>query len=450
MKKPNLNSAIFAALLIIYIIGQFLIGTWQPAEKRFIYNAPADVDFLYYGAIINSLTDKMPPQNPAFAGVKLTQPFIQYYPAALLAKIINPYNTIRILNLLYVILFWLLFRSLFPNRYGLPLIILFASSVFAVDLNSLGVDLIARGFTHAPFIILLAAAIFCKRLPVRLFAIFGAALINGYSMLMVVPFLAVMAILNRKREDIFILVSSILGTLAASLIVSSAVTERPFYFVITEGFYFDPIEIIKHAAPFIVLSVFYKHRDMTILLAVALLFGSFIHYNPFFPIFMAYFCGAMIVAAGQPRLPRAEILAYLITAVLFVGFVSAARAKYDPAKGGYYPRHDIRLDKAMAWIADNTGDTDCFMAVTAENNDLALVMQERPVYLGYIGHVAHLGLSWQERYNNITKTYRMNLAPDEVDYIFYGPVEKKYFPNARPSFPVVFQDENVVIYKARR
>lgn len=450
MKKPDINFVLFLVVLIIYVVGQFLIGTYHPGEKRFIYNAPADVDYLYYGAIINSVTDHLPPENPAFAGVRLTQPFIQYYPTAFLAKVFNPYNSIRILNLLYVILFWLLLKNLFPGRYGLPLVILFASSVFAVDLNSLGVDFIARGFTHVPFFILLAAAIFCRRLSIRLISIFAAALINGYTMLMVIPFLAVITVINRQKKDIYILASSLLGTLAASLIVSSVVSGKPFYFVLTEGFYFDPIEILKHAAPFIVLSVFFKHRDMTILLAIAILFGAFIHFNPFFPIFMIYFSGAMLLAAGEPRLPGAELLALLIVAVLFVGFFIASWGKYNPCKGGYYPHYDARLEKATEWVKANTDKSACFMAVTADTDDMALIMQKRPVYLGYIGHVAHLGLSWRERYNNITKTYRMNIAPPEVDYVFYGPVEKKYFPKARLDFPVVYQDDNVVIYKARR
>ncbi|MEW5923637.1 MAG: hypothetical protein AB1746_06585, partial [Candidatus Zixiibacteriota bacterium] len=119
MKKPDINFIIFLVVLIIYAVGQSLIGTYHPGEKRFIYNAPADVDFLYYGAIINTVTDHIPPENPAFAGVELTQPFIQYYPAAFLAEMFNPYNSIRILNLLYVILFWLLLKNLFPDRYGL-------------------------------------------------------------------------------------------------------------------------------------------------------------------------------------------------------------------------------------------------------------------------------------------------------------------------------------------
>jgi len=450
MKKPDSNFIIFIVILLVYIAGQLLIGTYHPDEKRLVYDAPADVDFLYYGAIINTVLDNMPPENPAFAGVKLTQPFIQYYPAAILAKILNPYNSIRILNLLYLILFWLLLKSLFPARYGPPLAVLFSASVFAVDLNALGVDFVARGFTHAPFFILLTAAIFCKRLPLRLISIFAAAMINGYSMLMVLPFLAVMAVLNRKRDDIYLLVSGLLGTIAASLIVTSAVTEKPFYFVLTEAFYFDPLEILKHAAPFIILAAFYRRRDMSILLAIALIFGSLIHFNPFFPIFMVYFAGAMIVASGEPRLPAAGLLARLVVIVLFVGFIIACYSKYNPNKGDYYPRYDSRLDKAVSWINQNTDQNDCFMAVTADSHDMALVMQSRPVYLGFIGHVSHLGLSWRERYNNITKAYRMSLPPPEVDYIFYGPVESKYFPHIRLTLPVAYQDEHVLIYKTEK
>jgi len=450
MKKPDINLIVFIVILIIYVGGQFLIGTYHPIKKQFAYDVPADVDFLYYGAIINSVKKSIPPENPAYAGVKLTQPFLQYYPAALLSIFANPYNSIRILNVIYLILFWLLLRNLFAGKYALQLIIMAAGSVFAVELNASGVDFIARGFTHLPFYILLAAALFCKKLPIRLVSIFAAALLNGYSMLMIIPFLAVITAFNRRREDIYLLLSSIAGTGAASLMVLSEVVELPLHFILVKSFFFDPVEIIKHAAPFIILAVFYRHRDMTILLIIAVIFGSLIHYNPFFPIFLVYFAGAMMLAEGEPRLPGAEPLAGLIAIVLFVGFLSASWLKYNPGKGSYYPRIDSRLDAALEWVRENTEKSDRFLAVNADFNNLALVMQYRSIYLGHTGHVSHIGLKWKERYDNTIKAYRMNHPPEIVDYIFFGPVEKEIFANVRPAYPVAYKDEFVTIYRAEK
>jgi hypothetical protein len=323
---------------------------------------------------------------------------------------------------------------------------MFSSSVLAVDINAIGVDFIARGFTHIPFFILLIIAVFDRRPLLRCGAIFVAALTNGYMMLMVVPYFLAVLIVNRRKEEIYPAASSLLGLAIASLMVSSAVTEKPFYFVLVESFYLNPVEIIKHGAPFIILSFFYRQKAMIILLIMALIFGALIHYNPFFPVFIIYFSGAMILAAGKKTVPQAGLLAWLIAAVMFIGFLYAVYDKYDPRKWGYYPRYETSQTRSFDWIRENTKRGSTFMALTADEHDLGLLMQIRPVYLGYIGHISHLGINWRDRYNDITRTYRMGIAPDEVEYIYYGPIEKKYYPDARLPFTEVFRDEQVTIY----
>ncbi len=375
MKKLNINLIIFIIILIIYILAQFLIGTYHPVEKQFVFDAPADVDFLYYGAIINSLLNDFPPENPAFAGVKLTQPFLQYYPAAILAKIFNPYNGIRILNVIYLVLFGLLLKKYFPHRYGLPLIILFISSSLLVSINSIGVDFIARGFTHVPFFILISVVLFDKRLSLRLLSVFLAALLNGYLMLIFGTYLAVTLLQRRRRKDLYIFLSSLTGLVLASLIVSSEATEKSIFFIITESFRFNPIEIIKHAAPFLILAFICRHKPMTILLIISIVFGSLIHYNPFFPVFAVYFAGAMLLAAGEINIARAESLVYLFIGVLFIGFLITSYDKYNPQNRHYYPRYDSRLDRAVDWIKNNTEENSKFMTLTADEYDLGLIMQ---------------------------------------------------------------------------
>jgi hypothetical protein len=424
-----------------------VIGTYHTVDKRFVFDAPADVDFLYYGAIINSVLKDFPPENPAFAGVKLTQPFLQYYPAAILAKILNPYNSIRILNVVYLLLFGLLLKKYFPKRYGLPLIILFVSSTFFADINAIGVDFIARGFTHVPFFILITVALFEKRLLFRVVSVFLAALLNGYLMLIFGVFLIAMLITQRNRENLLLLIFSALGLLLAAIMVSSQATEKPFYFVFTESFYFDPVEIIKHAIPFIILSFVCRHRPMTILLVISIIIGALIHYNPFFPVFMIYFAGAMILAMGDIRIHKSESLVYLFALVLFIGFIISAYNKYDPNNKNYYPRYDNRLDNAVSWIKSNTDTNSKFMALTADENDLGLIMQYRPVYLGYIGHLSHLGLHWRKRYDDVLKTFKIDSVPGNISYVFYGPIEKKYFPNLDLKLIACYKDSHVIIYR---
>ncbi len=448
MKKFDINLIMFFIIIVIYIAGQFLIGTYNPDDKRFVYTAPADVDFLYYGAIINSVLNDFPPENPAFAGVKLTQPFLQYYPAAILAKIFNPYNSIRILNVIYFVLFGLLLKKYFPRRYGLPLIILFAASSLFVSINAVGVDFIARGFTHVPFFILITVVLFDKRLFLRLLSVFLAGLLNGYLMLIFGAYLAVVLLLHRNRENLYIFISSLLGLLLASLIVSSEAVEKPFYFILSESFGFNPVEIIKHAAPFLILAYICRHKAMTILMTISIVFGSLIHYNPFFPVFMIYFAGAILLASGEIKIPKAESLVYLFICVLFIGFLISSYDKYNPDNRHYYPRYDSRMDKAIDWIKDNTAKNSTFMALTADENDLGLIMQYRPVNLGYIGHISHLGLQWRQRYDDLLKSYKLGIIPKNIDYIFYGPIEKKYFPNAPIKLPACYKDDYVEIFRA--
>jgi hypothetical protein len=445
-KDINSGWILFIITAVIYVVGQFLIGTYDPGERSFIYNAPADVDFLYYGAIINSLLSHFPPENPAFAGVKLTQPFLQFYPAALLGGIVNPYNSIRILNVAYLILFWLVLKRLFPRGYGPALVVLFFCSTFGAAINAPGVDFIARGFTHVPFFILLTLAIFGRPSWMRLSSIVVAALINGYLMLIVIPFFLVITLIYGERIYIYLLAAAIAGTAAAGLFVSSAAAESPARFMFAGALYFDPLEILKHGTPFIIIAFFFRQKQMIVLLAVSIIFGALIHYNPFFPVFMVYYCGAMMLASGEIKYGRLSRLVHLILAVMAVNFLIFTYHKYDPGRMDYHPRFDDRLDDAISWVTGNTRKDAVFMAVTADENDLALIMQYRPTYLGYIGHIAHLGLNWNERYAGTVRAYQTGQIPSGVDYLFYGPVEKKYFPGARPPLKIAYEDSHVIIY----
>mgnify|MGYP001231014087 CR=1 FL=1 len=448
MKKIDFNLVIFIALIVIYVIGQILIGTYSPLDKKFHFDTPADVDFLYYGSIGNQLLNSFPPQDPAFCGTYLTQPFLQFYPLAVLAKLVNPYDGIRILGVIYLILAGLILKRYFPDRYGMPLIILFAGSTFSTALNAAGVDLIARGFAHAPFYILMLIALYDRHLYLRGLSLFLAALVNGYLMIMIVPFLLILFLIHRKKEWIFLFISAGLGSILATIYIWMAAPAQPTAAMILRSLYFDPLEIIKHLVPFIILAFIYRNRAMMILLATAAVFGTLIHHNPFFPIFVIYFAGAMMTAESTVKIKNGGMLAKLVVTLLFIGFVIAGYQKYTPFKGDYYPRTDTQIKPALAWIKENTASEASFLALTADEKELALVMEYRPVYIGYIGHLAHLGLNWKERYDQTISSFQTGRVPQEVDYIFYGPVERKYFPMASLIGAVVYKDNNVSIIRA--
>ncbi len=451
MDPERKTSIIFAALIGVYILGQFFIGTYDAKLSRFVFDKPADVDFLYYASIINTITNHFPPENPVFAGVKLTQSFLQYYPAAVLAKIVNPYNAIRVLNVIYLILMGLIFRKYFRKTYGLALILIFSASIFASGINALGVDLIARGFTHAPFFILFALALFAKDIRIKALSIFVAAFVNGYLMLMIAPYYLITVLVEKKRDDIIMLASSGIATFLAAILVSSEVVIKPFYFIFTESFAFRPVETILHALPIIVLSSIYVHKRMRILIGVSVVFGSLIHYNPFFPVFILYFAGAVTVAEGRMKehIPYIRVLSRCVFIILIAGFLYSGFEKYYSGHKNYYPRYDTSQDAAIDWVVRNTSKTDAFLVLTADADNLAFVMEYRPVYMGFIGHLAHLGLDWQSRYNATRNAWSGGQIPLEVDFVYYGPLEKEYFPGFRTKLPEAYQDSSVTIYKAR-
>jgi len=445
----RINLAVFVLIIVVYIIGQFLIGTYHPDKKEFIFNAPADTDFLYYAAIANGVFNGFPPQNPAFYGEKLTQPFIQYYPLGVLSKFVNPYNGIRILNVVYLIIFGMLLKRFFPENFGAAIVVLFAGSSFGVQLNSLGIDLISRGFTHAPFFLLLTYAMFGKVPKLRSAAIFLCSFINGYMMLMIIPAIAVWFVLERKKELLYIGIAGVMGVILAGLFITSSASGKPFYFVFTESFRFGPLEILKHAIPAIIFVVLMRSMPATILTIVAIIFGSLFHYNPFFPIFTVYFAAAVAIMHGAPRFFNIQSFIYPALLLLFVGFLTEAWQKFDPDRRAYVPMTDESTNKAIQWAKENTDSDACFLALTADAADVALIMEDRPVYLGAIGHIAHLGLNWQPRYDSTNLAFMGKGIPGVVDYIFYGPVERKYFPHAAFGHPEVYRDDHVAIYKAK-
>jgi len=269
-------------------------------------------------------------------------------------------------------------------------------------------------------------------------------------MLMVIPYLVIVSLIEKKRDDIMLFVVASITTIMAAWLASSEAVIKPFYFIFTESFAFRPAEILLHAIPIIILSLIYIHKRMRILIVIATIFGSLIHYNPFFPIFMLYFAGAVTVSEGRlnEHIPYVKFIRNGIMIILIAGFLYSIFDKYYPKHWNYFPRFDERQKAAMDWVIHNASATDVFLALTADAEDIAYVMEFRPVYMGYIGHVAHLGLDWQDRYNATTSAWAGGYLPYENDYLYFGPIEKKYFPDFNTTLPEVYTDSFVTIYRA--
>jgi hypothetical protein len=447
-----IDSLFFALVVAVYIIGQILIGAYLPADDSYYYDAPADVDFLYYAGIVNQMKYSFPPQNPAYGGVPLSQSFVQYYPVVALSLVMSPYVAMRILNLVYLILLALVLRRYFPRGWGIGLAIISAGSIGFGLINSLGIDLIARGFNHFPFFIAFFVAVFEKRHAwLRYGCLFLLGWLHSFMALLALFFLAGVAITERlNRDRIIDVVICFLGlVLAAS--ITLGVADKPFYFPFVEGFRVDLTHLWMHAVLPLVLVFFARDLRIYILFFVAFFFGLLFHYNPFFPVFMLYIAGGWAAMEIYARLRQDAIIAYAVAGILFVGFIVGAIGKYNPNNGNFVPHLDPYYTGAARWLKTNTPPESVLLTTILEPGWHCRLMETRAVYLGFIPHVAHLGIDWRERAQKILTFFRKPpVIIAEIDYVVYGPAERKLFPNFRWDRVPVYSDTYVTIWTARR
>lgn len=455
---PRRKSYIFIDLiflilvLAVYITGQALIGAYLPADGEFHYNTPADVDFLYYAGIINQMKYSFPPQNPACGGVPLSQSFIQYYPVVALSLVMSPYVAMRILNLIYLILLALVLRRYFPRGWGVGLAIITAGSVGFGLINSLGVDLIARGFNHFPFFIAFFVAVCERKIHwLRYSCLFLLGWLHSFSALLALLYFAGIAVADRPdRDRVIDTVICFLG-LASAASITLGVADKPFYFPFVEGFRVDLTDLWMHAVLPLVLVIFARDRRTYILFSVAFIFGLLFHYNPFFPVFMLYIAGGWAAMEIYARGSETTAAAYAVAGTLFIGFIVAAIGKYNPNNGNFVPHLDREYAGAAQWLKQNTPPESVLLTTILEPDWDCRLMETRAVYLGFIPHVAHLGIDWRNRAEKILTFFRKPpVYMSETDYVVYGPAERKVFPNFRLDWSPVYSDENVTIWTTRR
>ena len=450
--RPKLDWALFLLVLIVYMAGQLLIGTYLPDDGSWHFDAPADVDFLYYAGIINQMNVSFPPQNPAYGGVVLSQSFVQYYPVVIVSWLTGPYPAMRICNLLYLLILAFLLRRYFRPGWGVGLLVIAAGSVGFGLLNSLGVDLIARGFNHFPFFIALTVAVFEKEKNwLRLTSMFLLGWFHSYSALLAALYFGAVCIQERCGQRYLIdLAAVVIGLVSASLL-TLGVADKPFYFPFVEGLGLDLTLLWPHALAGAILIVPTGEKKIYILFGIAFLFGLLFHYNPFFPVFMIYFSAgwaAMLLFQGrQPRRAYAAIVVLL----LFIGFIIGTVGKYDPRSSNYRPHLDLEYAAAGKWLADNTPPDAVIMTLPLETDWTCRLMETRALYLGFIPHVAHLGIDWRQRGEKLSQ-YFTN-APVylmETKYVIYGPAERGLFPAFGMGGKSAYEDKYVTIWEINR
>lgn len=446
------DAAFFGLVLIAYIVGQVLIGTYLPADGAFHFDTPADVDFLYYAGIFPQMMHAFPPQNPAYGGTPLGQSFVQYYPTALASSAVNPYLAMRLMNLVFLLALAFVLKRYFTPGWGLGLTTIAAGSVGFGLINSLGVDLIARGFNHIPFFIALTVALFeRKHRFVRWVALALLGWLHAYLALVSLVCLGATAAAQRlRREAVVDTAWCLLGVASASLL-TLGIADKPFYFVFVEGFRFDIADLWMHAVPAVLLVVPTRDMRLCIWTAVAFCFGAFFHYNPFFPVFLLYYIAGV---GGMTLYRRKGVTSALVTAAaiaLFVGFAVNAVDKYDPRHGAYLPHLDGDYDGAARWLAANTPPEAVLLTAPLEPDWHCRLQEVRALYLGFIPHVAHLGIDWRGRAQKLTNYFaHPAVCTVESDYVVFGPTERRLFPAFSLRGVPVYQDDRVIIWKVNR
>jgi len=448
----RLDFGLFAVVLLLYLCGQFLIGSYLPDDNSFHFDAPADVDFLYYAGIINQMKHGFPPQNPAYGGVPLSQSFLQYYPTMVVSWLVNPYLAMRIVNVIFLLVMAGLLARYFARGWGVGLAVICAGSVGFGLINSLGIDLIARGFNHYPFFMALVIGLFEKRRRwLRYLCLFLLGWLHSYSALLVLVFLVIVTVREKfGRQRIIDSLLCLLGLISAASI-TVGVADKPFYFPFVEGFRFDLTNIWMHALPAAIMALMSRRAAIIIMFGVGLLFGAFFHYNPFFPVFILYFSagwGAMDIIGNDSRF-RLPVM--VVSLLLLAGFVYGAIDKYDSRQGRFVPIIDREYDAAIRWLDENTLAKSVILAAPFEPESRCRIMEKRAVYLGYIPHVAHLGIDWRSRAQKIINYFRKaSVYMAETDYIIYGPRERNLFPGYNLDDEPVFRSEGVRIWETVR
>lgn len=445
----NASMLLVVAVFFAYFVGQIFIGTYLPASESFHFDAPADGDFLYYAGIINQLKVSFPPQNPAYGGVPLSQSFISYYPAVLLSWLFNPYLSMKILNLIYLVIFALVMRRYFISGWQVGLTVIVAGSVGFGLVNSLGVDLVARGFNHFPFFIALLFALFEKKNRfIRYASLFALGWLHSYSAAIIAIYLFGRTGWFRfNKSDILDSIICLAG-LATALSLAGGVADKPFYFPLVEGVGVDLSNLWMHALAMIIPVLWSRKMEVYLLFVTSFIIGCYFHYNPFFPVFLIYFSGGWGLAVVQSERQSAKLAPVLLAGLLFIGFVAGSYDKYNPLKGAYQPILDDYYLNATQWIDKNCPNDAVILTVPNEAGKVSRLMEVRAVYLGAYPHVAHLGLDWEKRGEKIVD-YFLNPAVhiDNIDYLLYGPLEQGLFPNFYPGRPPIFDDGNVKIWK---
>jgi hypothetical protein len=450
--KKNVNLSCFLFVLAIYLTGQCLIGTALPNSAIWTTPGPIDNDILYYAAQANQIGIQFPPQEPAYAGVRLFRSWLTLIPVTMLTPMTGPYVAMRFLNLVAVLLMAYLSYRYLPGRWGVFLLLLLTTFSPKIKVHSFGINMIFKSFYHLPFYIAFLVIFFEKRHRwLRYFCLLCLPWLHAFSTIAATAFFFAKLLVYRNMQSLLdLLIAG--GGIAIYAFLFSPSDAVPFYELLLQGFYLDPLEPLLHVLIWVPFIYYCQNKDLLILFGTAFVLTSLSHWYPFYFIYFLEFATALIVTEtlGLVSAPirRAFIPAVSVMVVLFVAYASLIKFSLDVPV-------DVKAFKSvLQWASSNTPATSVFLIAppTEENQEkeLPLIQEIRALYYGIPYQVQTIGLDRTgERYHAALQTYTHRIVPPGVDFVFYGPFERQRFPHFSGVGVEVYRDSYVSVFDVR-
>ena len=446
-----------AGILTIALVTtvQCLVGTMGGAESVWRMDRPYYPDYWYYAGLSQALLANFPPRNPAFAGHLLSQYSFHLAPLALLSLVVSPFLAMRLLNVVYAGFLLLLLRRYLPRSFGLAGVCVLLTAPLYYHVNPLAIDLLTRGFYHMPFVLLAVVAVLeTSRPTLRAAAMFLLPWAHG---LMALSFTPMAAYVSRSQWKRYwpMLLGGFLSAGAGVWVISGGESGGELW----RSLGWRPVEPLLHLFPLVIALYFVRRPVWWIGVTTGLVMAAVIGWNRFYFLFGLNFALSMAAAEAVLNGSRTKRLTatVCIAAAVLAGVIGGYRQLHAHAP---YDRRPVAA--ALAWVKSNTPPTAVFLQAPMPpallENDAAnrrsgfgyWLLEARPLFVAYPQWATNLGLPGIPRAMEAIAYFLGEAAvPRGVEYVFYGPMERAWFPRfSPPDATTVYRDEHVVIFKA--
>lgn len=443
--------------MVLVAAAQCLVGTIGGSESAWRMDRPYYADYWYYAGLAQALLTDFPPHNPVFAGRLLSQYNFHLAPLAALSLVMSPYLAMRLLNVLYGVLLLLLLRRYLPHSFGLAGLCILATAPLYYRLNPLSIDLMTRGFHHAPFLLLAVAAMLETQRPIlKGAAIFLLPWAHGLMALSFTPMVG-FACRSQWQPYWLVLTGGFISAGAGVWLISGGESGGE----LLQSLGWRPLEPLLHLFPLIIPLLYVRRSLWLIGAASAWLMAAVVGWNRFYFLFGLNFALAMasVEAVLSDSRQKRNAAAVCIVAAIVGAVIGGYRQLYAHEP---YDRRPVAA--ALAWIKSNTPRNAVFLqapapAVLLDNDEPYRrggfgywLLETRPLFIAYPPWATTIGLPGGLRAMGAVAYFQGEAPlPQGIDYVFYGPMEQAWFPSFSPrSATTVYRDEHVIIFKNDR